>query len=382
MWLFRIVFFGILLLSSSFASSATITVTATGNCPADPTSVQNAINSAMPGDTIQLLSGPSSLPFNFTCTQGGVAIIVQTITLTLQGTQQSGPAIIQGPGPAAGQAGFLIFSDDAIVTGIDLRGFSAAIIVTNSGFDQNGIGPMGVSIHHCRLENNGLGAVIIGASEHFRFTDNVIQVPLPPPASNSTNVGIALITDDSDLLIADNDLTGPGPSGLLTSLDQLLEGTAASEQALIQTIGIQQIDVAEPASIRGRISGNTLTGLDYGLQSSSNFGVVEQNMATNCEIGMALSNDTDDGIAQVKNSLISLNKSVHNQIGFVVFSGTQNTIALNDFSGNSLAGLFFVANPGGAPSVRNKYGCNQGTVRNAEGNQLIQACSKNAEGDQ
>lgn len=190
-----------------------------------------------------------------------------------------------------------------------------------------------------------------------------------------TSLGVVLTGHDA--LLADNNFIGPGPAGLLTSLQQFLDGTAASEP-LFQTIGILQVDVA-PTSIRGRISGNTFSGLDLGSQSSSNFGVVVQNTASNCGIGMSLSNDVDDGIAHVTNSLVSLNKSVHNKIGFVVFSGTQNTIALNDFSDNDLAGLFFVANPGGAASVGNQYGCNRGMVRNAQGNQKIEQCSRTEE---
>jgi hypothetical protein len=370
----QVVLFGCLLAGNVFVHAATTTVMASGTCPADPAAVQNAINNAAPGDTIQLLPGPSALPFNFTCFSNGVVITIQIPALSIQGSPGADPTILQGPGVPAGENGFLIFSDQVTVTGIDFRGFAGAITVTNPSFDANQTGPANVSITHSRFENNALGTLLLGVGDHFRFTNNVLNVPPPISAAAGASVGIAVLTRDNDVLIADNQIVGPGASGLVTSLQQFLEGNSASEQALFQTIGIQQIEISNPASIRGRISGNVLTGLDLGLQSSSNFGVVTQNTTTNCEIGMTLSNDIDDGVSQVTDSLVSLNTSTHNEIGFAVFSGSRNTIALNDFSENNLAGLFFVANPSGAPSVGNSYGCNHGTVKNAEGNRVVAHC--------
>lgn len=369
---------GALLCCSGFAQATTTTITSTGNCPADPAAVQNAINNAAPGDTIQLLPGPSSLAFNFTCLSNGTAATIQTLALTIEGFPGGGPTVLQGPGVSAGERGFVILSDDVTVTGIDFQGFAMAIFVANPALNQSAPGAANVSVTHCEFENNGYGVFPFAVSDHFRFTNNVVHVPAPSGPSAGANFGIALT--GSDMLIADNTIIGPGPSGLVTSLQQFIDGTGPSEGALVQTVGILQFDPAVPESIRGRISGNTLTGLDYGLQSSSNFGIVTQNVATNCEIGMALSNDVDDRVAHVTDSLVSLNKSVHNTIGFVVFSGSQNTVVLNNFSDNTLAGLFFVANPGGAASVGNRYGCNQGTVRNADGNQVLEACSQNAQG--
>jgi hypothetical protein len=362
-------------LFAGIAEAATTTVTATGNCPADPADVQSAINSAAPGDTIQLLPGPSSLAFNFTC---GVGVTIQTLGLTIEG--EPGATVINGPGSTTGQNGFVIFSDDVTVTGIGFQNLGFGIVGTNPDFSGTEPGPANLTIAKSSFANNGFGVLVLGGCDHFRFTNNVVQVPAPPTTTFlGSNLGIVIATRDNDLLVADNTFTGPGPSGLLTSLNQLIGGTPASISALFRTIGILQVDFAPPASIRGRMSGNTLTGLDLGLQASSNFGVVMQNTATNCEVGLEISNDTDDGVTRVTNELVSLNVSTGSQIGFGVFSGTQNTIALNDFSKNRLAGLFFVANPGGAPSVGNQYGCNKGSVANAAGNTVLPPCEQDAQ---
>jgi len=124
------------------------------------------------------------------------------------------------------------------------------------------------------------------------------------------------------------------------------------------------------------MSENTLTGLDLGLQASSDFGVLVQNTATNCEIGLEISNDVDDGVTRVANELVSLNTSTNNQVGFGVFSGTKNTIVLNNFANNRLAGLFFTSKPGGAASIGNFYGCNKGSVADANGITQISVCSE------
>lgn len=369
----KTIFIGALLSYSVVARGAITSVVATGTCPTDLSAIQNAFDGAAPGDIIQLSSGPASQPFNFTCLSGGAGPTLQTIAIKIEAAPGGSP-IIMGPGSASGQVAFVILSDDVTVTGIDFHGFSVAIAATNPGFIGTDPGPANFTVTHCHFEDNGIGVLVLGVADHFRFTNNSVQVPAPGSPAAGSNTGVVITTRDNDLLIADNTITGPGATGLLTSLQQLLNPTIAFENAAFQTIGILQVDVANPASVRGRISGNTLTGLDLGIQSSSNFGVVMQNTASNCAIGMQLSNDTDDGSTAVTDSLVSLNTSINNKIGFVVLSGRQNTIALNNFADNSLAGLFFVANIGGASSVGNKYGCNQGTVRNAEGNQRLPAC--------
>jgi len=355
---------------SGIAQAATTTVRATGSCPADPSNIQNAVNNAAPGDTIQLLPGFPNLPFNFSC--GSVTI--QTLALTIEGNP--GATVINGPGSTTTQNAFVIFSDDVTITGISVQNFGFGIVATNPDFSDTETCPANLTITKNRFTNNGIGVLVLGVCDHFRFTNNVIHVPAPVSSLGLGNVGIAILTRDSDLLVADNTVVGPGPSGTLTSLDQLINGTGDSIDALIRTLGIQQLDVVPPASIRGRISGNTFTGLDIGLQASSNFGVVMQNTATHCEIGLEISNDTDDGVTRVTNEFVSLNNSTGNQIGFAVFSGTQNTIVLNNFANNGLAGLFFVANPGGAPSVGNFYGCNKGSVEDAGGNTVLPPCAE------
>ncbi len=54
--------------------------------------------------------------------------------------------------------------------------------------------------------------------------------------------------------------------------------------------------------------------------------------------------------------------------GIWMASASQNTITLNDLRHNSLAGLLFLANPGGAPSTGNFFHQNKGSVVGATGN--------------
>jgi hypothetical protein len=355
------------LLFSGIAHATTTTVTATGNCPSDPANIQSAINAALPGDTIQLLPGPSNLAFNFAC---GTSVSIQTLGLTVEGT--AGATLINGQGSTSGEIGFFILSDDVTVTGVGFQNFVVGILASNADTAGSEPGPSNLTVTNSRFLNNGVGILVLGVCDHARLTNNDVHVPATSVPSG--NAGIVIVTRDSDLLVADNTVTGPGASGLLHSLDQFIDGTVDSIAALSHTFGIQQIDFVPPTSIRGRISGNVLTGLDFGLQASSNFGVVMQNTATKCEVGLLISNDADDGVTRVNNELVSLNTSRNNQIGFIVASGTQNTVALNDFSNNHLAGLFFVANPGGAPSIGNQFGCNQGSVKNFEGNAILPPC--------
>jgi copper-binding protein NosD len=352
-------------LFSGIAEAATTTVTATGNCPADPTAVQSAINSAAPGDTIQLLPGPSGLAFNFTC---GGGLTVQTLALTLEGTP--GATVINGPGSTTGQVGLLIFSDDVTVTGIGFQNFGLGIVGTNADFSSAEPGPANLTITKSSFANNGFGVLVLGVCDHFRFTNNVVQVPGPPTTIFGSNLGIVIQTSDNDLLVADNTLTGPGPTGLLTSISQLPNPPSP----VLQTFGILQVDFLMPAAVRGRISGNIVSRLDVGLQSSSNFGVVTGNTASNCAIGLIISNDTDDGVTQVTDNIVAQNISSGNEIGLWVASGARNSVLLNDLSNSSLVGLLFLQNPNGAPSQDNVFLLNKGSMRGVPGNQGAGVC--------
>jgi parallel beta-helix repeat protein len=128
----------------------------------------------------------------------------------------------------------------------------------------------------------------------------------------------------------------------------------------IRTLGLLQADNRAEISELGRVSDNTFTGLDLAMQSSSNLGVVSHNTVTNNAIGITISNDFDDGVHQVTGNIVTENVSTNNQVGVWIASGTQNTITLNDLRGNSLAGLLFLANPGGAASTGNFFHQNKG----------------------
>lgn len=148
-----------LLLSSVVMQSTTITVVATGSCPADPDGVQNAINNAAPGDTIQLLPGPNSSAFNFSCLALGTGgVVIRTLAVTVEGSLGN-PTVIQGAGIAAGQNGLIIFSDDVTVTKINFQGFSSAIIATNPAFDQSQAAPADVNITLSQFQGNGFAAL-------------------------------------------------------------------------------------------------------------------------------------------------------------------------------------------------------------------------------
>jgi parallel beta-helix repeat protein len=117
------------------------------------------------------------------------------------------------------------------------------------------------------------------------------------------------------------------------------------------------------------ISDNTITGLDLGMQSSSNSGVVTRNVVSGNAIGIAISNDTDDGVQQVTGNVVTQNAATGNQVGIWMASASGNFITLNDLRNNSLAGLLFLANPGGAPSTGNFFHQNTGAkIAGAQGN--------------
>jgi copper-binding protein NosD len=365
-------------LFSRIAQAATTTVTATGNCPADPADVQTAINSAAPGDTIQLLPGPSGLAFNFTCLSASdsIGVTISSVDITLVGAP--GLTAIQGPGVGATffNSGIVVLSDGVTIKSLDFQGFDFAVLVTSATFTTTAVGPANVSVLGCHFESNSFAVLSLSASDHLRLVQNTATVPpgvgSDPFAPFAVNFGFVIEPQSNDLLVADNTIQGPGPTGLLTSISQLLTSPSLFPEA--RTTGILQVDNFIPASVRGRVSGNILNGLDAGLQSSSNFGVVTGNTASNCAIGLVISNDTDDGVTQVTDNIVAQNISSGNQIGLWVASGARNSVVLNDFSNSSLVGLLFLQNVNGAPSRDNAFLLNKGSMQGVPGNQGAGVC--------
>jgi parallel beta-helix repeat protein len=197
-------------------------------------------------------------------------------------------------------------------------------------------------------------------------------VPTPPDsdifAPFGETFGVIVSRHCSGFLFARNTITGPGVVVAFLSTDQLVEDPHGTNEGL-HTIGLLQVDFSGETSELGRVSDNVITHLDSGMQASSNLGVVTHNTVMHNGIGIDVSNDFDDGIHRVSGNVITENVATDNQVGIWMASATANTITLNDLRGNSLAGLLFLANPGGAPSTGNLFHQNQGAkIVGAQGN--------------
>ena len=366
----------VVFLCPGVARAVATTVTATGSCPTDPSNIQTAVNIAAPGDVIQLRPGTTTAAFNFTCLSASdpIGVTISSVDITLVGAP--GLTAIQGPGVGVTffNSGIVVLSDGVTIKSLDFQGFDLAVFVTSATFTTTAVGPANVSVLGCHFENNSFAVLSLSASDHLRLVQNAVTVP-PGVGSNpsvpfTVNLGFVIEPQSKDLLVADNTIQGPGPTGLLTSVSQL--GTSLFPQ--VRTIGILQVDFLPPAAVLGRMSGNVFRGLDVGLQSSSNFGVVTGNTASNCAIGLIISNDTGDGVTEVTDNIVAQNISSGNQIGMVVASGARNSVLLNDFSNSSLVGLLFFQNVDGPPSQNNVFLLNKSSMQGVPGNQGAGVC--------
>jgi len=368
----------VVFLCPGVARAAATTVTATGSCPTDPSNIQTAVNIAAPGDVIQLQPGTTAPAFNFTCLSASdpIGVTISSVDITLVGAP--GLTAIQGPGFGVTffNSGIVVLSDGVTIKSLDFQGFDLAVFVTSATFTTTAVGPANVSVLGCHFESNGFAVLSLSASDHLRLAQNTVTVPpgvgSDPSAPFTVNFGFVIEPQSNDLLVADNTIRGPGPTGLLTSISQLLSSPSLFPE--LRTIGILQVDNLIPAAARGRVSGNIVSGLDGGLQSSSNFGVVTGNTASNCAIGLIISNDTDDGVSQVTDNIVAQNNSSGNEIGLWVASGARNSVLLNDFSNSSLVGLLFLHNVNGAPSQNNVFLLNKGSMQGVPRNQGAGVC--------
>jgi parallel beta-helix repeat protein len=353
----------LLLFAAGGAWAATNSVTATGSCPADPAGVENAVAASGPGDTVLLLPGPKGEAFDFSCvpTPDGLTVSVQdTPGITIAGIP--GSTSIRGPGMKSSDAVAIdIQIDDTTIRDLDFRGFTWGI-----GLDPPHLvgddGPSRVTISGCTFEDNDLGIGSHFPTDHLTITGNTFNVPKPNlnPFGTFANA-IVIKSGNSDLLVEDNVFSGPGTTGKLRSLSQLLPNTTDTS-GWFQTAGLFQIERQRPAAVRGRISRNSFRGLDMGMQSSSDDADITRNTATGCGLGIVISNDTDDGVTRVTGNIVAGNSATQNAVGITVASGTANLVAGNDFSSNKLAGLLLDTNPGGAPSSGNTVVANTGPV--------------------
>lgn len=340
------------------SSANTISVAPTGSCGGDIAAIQNAVNAAQPRDAVQLSAGS----YDFSCVNAGnsTGVFIGNPDITIQGA--AGQSVINGPGLATQiqSTGFFVGADAVSIDGVTFRGFANAVFA--------GAGDGITTANHFSITNsvfqNNLESVYVQQdSLSPRIVGNTILVPAPPSADINSPFGISfgviVQRDCSGLLLARNTITGPGVTVNFTSTDQLVQSPSASGVG-VRTVGLLQADFLAPYAELGRVSDNTISNLDTGMQSSSNLGVVSHNVVTHNAIGMTLSNDTDDGVHQVYGNVITQNVSSGNQVGIWIASGTANSVTLNDVSNNSLAGLLFLANPGGAPSTGNVFHGNIG----------------------
>jgi hypothetical protein len=220
---------------------------------------------------------------------------------------------------------------------------------------------------------NNIQAIFIARNTTApRMVGNTFSVPTPPVGdifapfgqTNAVSVGRGC----NGVQFSRNTINGPGVSVHFASTDQLIQDPHGTNEG-IRTLGYFQADFQLPMAELGMISDNTITGLDLGMQSSSNSGVVTRNVVTGNAVGIAISNDTDDGVQQVTGNAVTLNAATGNQVGIWMASASGNFITLNDLKNNSLAGLLFLANPGGAASTGNLFHQNTGAkIVGAHGN--------------
>jgi parallel beta-helix repeat protein len=352
-------------LSAAFACANTIPVGATGSCVNDINAIQNAVNSAQPRDVVQLAAGS----YDFSClnADSSLGVFVGNMDITIQGTP--GQTVISGPGFAVQLAStaFAVGADDVTIDGVMFQNFFQAI------FAGGGAGPANhFTVTNSTFQNNIQAIFIVQQTVAPRLVGNTFHVPTPPVSDVFAQFGqtFAVIVgrDCSGLQFSRNTITGPGVSIQFQSTDQLIVNPNATNEGL-RTIGFFQADFHLPMAELGMITDNTITGLDAGMQSSSNLGVVTRNTVTNNAIGITISNDTDDGIQQVSGNVITQNVATGNQVGIWMASASGNYITLNDLRNNTLSGLLFLANPGGAPSAGNLFHQDTGAkIVGAQGN--------------
>jgi parallel beta-helix repeat protein len=356
--------FALLCLCTTFAAAGTISVEPAGSCAGDLNAIQTAVNSAQPGDVVELAPGS----YDFSCvTADAAGVFIGNPDITVQGT--AGQTLISGPGFAnhTVSTGFFVGADAVTLDSLSLSGFATAvhagggqspanhIAITNSIFENN--------IQAVFVAQNTLAPLMVG---------NQFFVPAPPDSDIFAQFGVtfAVVVSRhcSEFLFAKNTITGPGFTVHFQNTDELVEDPHITNEGL-HTIGLFQADFQGDTAELGRISDNVITGLDDGMQASSNLGVITRNVVIHNAIGIVLSNDFDDGVHQVSGNVITENVATDNQVGIWMASATANTIALNDLRNNSLAGLLFLGNPGGAPSTGNLFHQNQGAkIVGAQGN--------------
>jgi parallel beta-helix repeat protein len=342
----------------------TIPVAPTGTCAGDLSAIQNAVNSAQPRDVVQL--APGAYDFSCLTSDNSPGVFVGNPDITIQGA--AGQSVITGPGFAsqAFSIAFFVGADGVTFDGVFLQSFFAAI--QSSGPPQSA---NNLAVTNSIFQNNVQAIQVAADNTSPRIVGNSFSLPTPSvsdifsPFGQSTAVIIG--RHCGNLLFAKNTITGPGVAAHFQTIDQLIADPRSTGIGL-RTIGFFQADFSGDIAELGRVSDNTFTGLDLAMQASSNIGIVARNTVTGNAVGIVVSNDFDDGVHRVTQNLVTDNVSTGNQVGIWMASATDNTITLNDLQHNSLAGLLFLANPGGALSTGNFFHQNKGSIVGAAGN--------------
>ena len=344
--------------------AGTIPVSPTGTCAGDLSAIQNAVNIAQPRDVVQLAAGA----YDFSCltSDNSPGVFVGNPDITIQGAH--GQSIITGPGfvSQSFSIAFFVGADGVTFDGVFLQSFFTAI--QSSGLPQSA---NNLAITNSIFQNNVQAIQVAADNISPRIVGNSFSLPTPlvndifSPFGQST--GVIIGRHCSSLLFAKNTITGPGVAAHFQTIDQLIADPRSTGIGL-RTIGFFEADFSGEIAELGRVSDNSFSGLDLGMQASSNIGIVARNTVTGNAVGIVISNDFDDGIHRVTQNLVTDNVSTGNQVGIWMASATNNTITLNDLQHNSLAGLLFLANPGGAPSTDNFFHQNKGSIVGAAGN--------------
>ncbi len=292
------------------------TVCKNGSC--DFTIIQDAINAASPGDTIEVQSGTY------------YEHVVVNKTLILKGVDTgSGLPVVDGEG----SGGAITLSAD----GCSLQGFNAC---------------------NPSLHNSGIMVI----SDKNTITGNIATGnSLSSPSNNAISgspfnykYGIYLKSS------RDNNISGNTATGndygicLESSRDNIISRNIATGN----DYGIHLTS----SSSGNTISGNTATGKTWGIYlfSSSNNSITG-NTATGNKRGIHLSSST--------NNTISDNEATGNDVGIYLYSSSGNTISGNTATGNAY-GIYLISS-----SSRNNISGNTITGNNGYGIDLTSSSS-------
>lgn len=353
----------ILCFAFNLAQGSTIPVAPTRSCAGDMAAIQSAINSAQPRDVVQLAAGT----YDFSCLTADNPIFVRNTDIAIQGSPDG--SVLVGPpvGTESFTPAFFVASDGVTFDTLQFENFFPAI--------QAGSGGRQISrfaITNSQFRNNPQSIRVAQNTASVQMVGNTFVIPAPTSTDITSDFGesfgVTIGRNCSNLLFSKNTLTGPGVAVHFQTTDQVIADPRASGEGL-RTIGLLQADFSGEVAELGRVSDNKVSGLDLGMQASSNMGVITHNNVTGNAIGITLSNDFDDGVHQVTQNVITENVASGNEVGIWIASGSNNTITLNDVRDDSLAGVLFLANPGGAPSTGNFFHQNQGgKIVGAKGN--------------